>query len=671
MNTITHRVAAVVATGLLSVGMHAQKQPKNHEGAKRFGRQTEFINCATVPYNAGQNQQKFEQWLAPKVEAVKAHGVQKSGQGVTEVVTIPVVVHIIHNGDAIGTNENIADEQVFSQITVLNEDFRRMFGTPGYNTNPVGADMEIEFCLAQRDPNGLLSTGITRHNFGQATWEMSEVEELKAQTQWDPTKYLNIWVVSEVTLQNIYLLAGYAQFPVQSGLEGLEGQTNTANTDGVVIGARYFGSEDIYPQGFYEDGNKGRSATHEIGHFFGLRHIWGDEDNCSATDYCNDTPVHYSANAGCPEAGFDSCPSQPGNDMVANYMDYTNDACKNVFTADQKARMLAVLANSPRRASLITSNGCEPGLVYDNDGTLNLQINSVCGGDFEPVIVLKNTGNNTITTAVFTYQVDGQPQQTYTWSGSLANGEEDSITITGLSAAPGNHEFTTAMLTVNGVPDEVPGNDTLSTPFTIASMYNTEMVIVTVNTDDYGYETIWAITDSNGDFVYANVDLEDPWGSDFYDDNETYVTEVPLEPNQCYTFTIVDLAGDGMCCDFGEGSYSIATSNGTVIAAGGEFTDQEETEFGIQGALSSGGFTAQNGVTLYPNPANSTLYISAGPNTTLPEGYTVYNSLGQVVGNGKIEGNNQPVNISSYANGVYFIKLQSGATTQTLEFVKY
>ncbi|SFQ63259.1 M43 family zinc metalloprotease [Flavobacterium akiainvivens] len=669
MITITHRAAAVVATGLFSLALHAQKQPKNQDTAKHFG-QKEFISCGTVHSNAAQNQQKFEQWLAPKVAAAKAASLQKSGQNTNQVVTIPVVVHVIHNGDAIGQDENISDEQIFSQITVLNEDFRRMLNTPGYNTNPVGADMEIEFCLAQRDPNGLLSTGITRRNMGKATWEMDEVEVMKTQTQWDPEKYLNIWVVSQVTIQNIYLLAGYAQFPVQSGLEGLTGLPTSANTDGVVIGAPYFGSEEIYPDGFYEQGVTGRSATHEIGHYFGLRHIWGDAEACEGTDYCADTPVHATANQGCPPAGYDSCPDEPGVDMIANYMDYTSDACKNVFTADQKARMQAVLANSPRRASLITSDGCVPGLVYDNDGSLNLQINSTCGGDFEPSVVLKNNGNNTITSATFTYQVDEEAAQTYSWTGSLENGEEEAIAITGLTVAAGDHEFTTAMVTVNGVADQAPANDAITTPFSVAAMYNTyQNIIVTINTDDYGDETIWALLDSNDNFIASNANLQ-TGVINYYDSNETYVIEVPVQSGECYTFSILDLAGDGMCCDWGEGSYSVTTTAGDVIVEGGAFADQENTNFGIDSALGTNSFSTTNGISLYPNPANSVISIATQGQNTVPDSYTVYNSLGQVVGSGKISSNNHPVSISNYANGVYFIKLQSGTATQTLQFIK-
>jgi hypothetical protein len=676
MITLTQRAAALIATGLFTLGMQAQKQPKNNAAPKAFGKQKQFVPCGTVEYNSKQNNAKFEQWLAPKVAQIKAGNLQKSTLGVNAVVTIPVVVHVIHNGDVVGQNENIADAQVLSQITVLNQDFRKMFDTPGYNTNPVGADAEIEFCLAQRDPAGLYSTGITRHNLGpEGSWDMEAVEVMKTQTQWDPNKYLNIWVVSGVSLGQGYILAGYAQFPTQSGLQGLGGQTSTANTDGVVIAYEYFGSEDIYPQGNYTPaGSTGRSATHEVGHFFGLRHIWGDEDNCSATDFCADTPSAFTANAGCPAAGFDSCPNSPGVDMIQNYMDYTSDECKNIFTADQKVRMQAVLALSPRRNSLTTSNGCVPGVTYDNDGSLNIQsFNTSCSSsNFTPEVVLKNTGNNPITSATFTYKIDNAAPATYTFTGNLTAGQQVVITLTGLTATQGAHTFTTAMVTVNGVADQAPANDAITTPFSIIQQYNTNQVItVTINTDDYGAETIWALLDSDENPVAGNVDFE-TGEINYYDDNETYVTEVAVESNQCYTFAILDFEGDGMCCEYGNGSYSVTTSTGTIIAQGGAFEQQELTDFGIQNAtLSTGSFNMSNGIALYPNPANSVISIAVPQSTTLPDSYTVYNSLGQVVGSGKIASNSQQLNISTYANGVYFVKLQGTNGAQTLQFIKY
>ncbi|RYZ25194.1 MAG: hypothetical protein EOO10_18905, partial [Chitinophagaceae bacterium] len=194
---------------------------------------------------------------------------------------------------------------------------------------------------------------------------------IKPATQWDPEKYLNIWVVEALP----YGAIGYGQYPVLAGLEGIEDMDypSYANVDGAVIVAGCFGSMELYPQGFYYIfQNVGRVTTHEIGHLMGLYHISGDAENCSGTDYCQDTPTVASTNYGCLPEGFDSCPALPGQDARDNYMDYTNGECNHTFTQEQKYRMMAVLQYSPRRAGLITANSCSPVAIYNLDGALTL-----------------------------------------------------------------------------------------------------------------------------------------------------------------------------------------------------------------------------------------------------------------------------------------------------------
>lgn len=329
-----------------------------------------LIRCASSEYELSlqqkypsrANSQTFENWLAPKVAAVKQ---QMATNKTSAVVTIPVVVHVIHNGDAVGSNENISDARVLSQIAVLNQDFRRMIGTPGHNTHAVGADMEIEFVMAIRKPDGTPTNGIDRVQMSRASWatESTIENQLKPQTSWDPTKYFNIWVCafSDDDTTEMYGTLGYAQFPSSSGLGGLQVNEGAANTDGVILDYRCFGTSTVAPSSnYFEDYDKGRTLTHEIGHCFGLIHIWGDNSSCtinttdSRQDYCPDTPAAREENYDCLRV-YNSCTAAPGNDMVENYMDYTNDACMNIFTLDQKGRVLAVLQNSPRRAELTTS----------------------------------------------------------------------------------------------------------------------------------------------------------------------------------------------------------------------------------------------------------------------------------------------------------------------------
>lgn len=296
--------------------------------------------------------EEFEKFISYKISELKAR--DAAGRTKAGIIKIPIVVHIVHNGEAIGSGTNLSRAQVEAQIEVLNEDFRRKPGTPGFNDNSAGADIEIEFCLSTVDEQGnqLAEPGIHRYDGNRADWTRDEIENnLKPKTIWDPNKFYNIWTV-KFSAEDGGLI-GYAQFPDQSGLPGLNEEGGPATTDGVVIRYQSFGSVDKgnFPvmQAPY---NRGRTLTHETGHWLGLRHIWGD-GNC-ADDFVSDTPPASGPSSGCP-IGRQSCGSI---NMVQNYMDYSDDACMNIFTKGQKTRMLAVMEVSPRRKTLTQNNFC-------------------------------------------------------------------------------------------------------------------------------------------------------------------------------------------------------------------------------------------------------------------------------------------------------------------------
>jgi hypothetical protein len=291
--------------------------------------------------------------LNMRIQQAEAAGKSLRQAADNTVYRIPVVVHVIHStasGTIGGTNNvNISDEQIRSQIEVLNEDYRRKAGTAGYNTSPIGADAGIEFFLATTDPDGQPSNGITRHYYAQKSSFSAGTDDdllLSQIAYWPSNRYLNIWV----TKIDNYL--GYTYFPTAADtLKGLAPSTDE-RTDGSIIDYRVFGRKiGTVTSSLY---GIGRTATHEIGHWLGLFHPNGDT-NCG-DDYVVDTPPTDNLNqtSSCNDL-YSNCSGTRTRELIENYLMYSPDACMNMFTAGQVARMRNVLTLSPRRAQLLRS----------------------------------------------------------------------------------------------------------------------------------------------------------------------------------------------------------------------------------------------------------------------------------------------------------------------------
>ena len=419
----------------------------------------------------------------------------ESAERVDGTITIPVVVHIVYRSTA----ENISDAQIATQIQVLNDDFR-LLNSDADGTWPQAADSEIEFCMASVDPNGNATDGITRTQTtvnGHGTNNSVKFDSQGGKDAWPAGDYLNMWVC------NIGGgILGYAQFPGGS-----------AATDGVVMDYRYFGTNGTAQSPF----DLGRTATHEVGHWLNLRHIWGD-GGCGVDDNVADTPLSDAANYGCA-TNHVSCST---TDMPQNYMDYSDDACMNLFTEGQKTRMRALFDTGGPRASLLNSAACGPPPPPTcTDNIQNGQETGVdCGGP------------------------DCAPCPTC--DDGVQNGNETGIDCGGPDCAP------------------------------CPCLANE--ITLTITFDNYPEETAWLITDAGG----ATVASGGTYNSE--PDGSTLTEQICL-PDGCYDFTITDAYGDGICCQYGSGSYTVTDlSDNSVLASGASFGSNETTNICVSSA---------------------------------------------------------------------------------------
>ncbi len=261
-----------------------------------------------------------------------------------EIITIPVIVHLLFN-----TNEqNISDEQIRSQIDVLNRDFRRLNADAVYTPEAfrsITADTRIMFCLAKITPDGKPTKGIIRKYTSKEFFLGDDGMKFSAaggDDAWDSKKYLNIWVCSLFGRS-----LGYATIPGGQAL-----------LDGVVINYDVFGNTGFVRPPF----NKGRTATHEVGHWMGLKHLWGDV-NCGSDDV-DDTPRQKSYNYGCPVfPHVTGCSETANGDMFMNFMDFTDDVCMNSFTQGQKMKMRSLFALNGTKNSFLYSFACDSSMA--------------------------------------------------------------------------------------------------------------------------------------------------------------------------------------------------------------------------------------------------------------------------------------------------------------------
>jgi len=395
----------------------------------------------------------FEDWINKKI--VEKNSKPQIMKVQAEPRVIPVVVHVLHNGTAVGVDANISDAQILSQIRVLNEDFRRKnadaIRTPE-EFLPVAADANIEFVLAKQDPNGLPTTGIVRKQGPKTIYGPEDATLIGQTSQWNPEEYLNVWVVPLVSP-----FLGYATFPT-SNLPGLNFAPADAIRDGITVDYRFFGTGP----GVAANTN-GRTTTHEIGHYLGLRHIWGD-GGCEVDDFVLDTPNQDNPNNSICNAN-PSRISCGNSNMIQNYMDYTPDPCMNLFTKGQVDRFDVVLANSPRRATLVNGRGTKDPILPTRDISLLKVVNpadALCQTTVAPQVEIQNVGNEIVSSVRIEFRWNGNLIESKRFTTELRTTEKVTLTFGNIDTRGEENEFSFTVVQVNDQADLVPSNNTLT-----------------------------------------------------------------------------------------------------------------------------------------------------------------------------------------------------------------
>lgn len=416
---------------------------------------------------------------------------QAAGAATRQRVTIPVVFHVLYHSP----QENLSDAQLRSQLDALNEDFALLADTSrvrGVFKTAV-ADASIQFCLATRDPNGQPTTGINRAYTPREMWYCCDSMKNSAYGGIDPwpnEQYLNIWVC------RLSFANGYAYYP-----------GTPAPYDGVVLHYYVTGRT-----GYVAPGYLGRTGTHEVGHWLGLYHPF-DYNQCvgtnpadcsSAGDRICDTPPMNTPSYSC-DISKNTCTDSPDDlpDQFENYMDYAPDACRVMFSREQVARMRGFLFS--RRLSLLSSLGC----VSPGSGQLNAALSRiaepfdiVCQGMVFPRVQIANQSDVTLTSLDIHYRIDGQTPQTYNWSGQLAPGRSEWVTLPGTQPQPGRRLLTCYSSGPNASTDVNPLNDTLRRHFEVFAGQGANLPLI---------EDFEAGAFPPPGWYRSNPDLDRPW----------------------------------------------------------------------------------------------------------------------------------------------------------------
>ncbi len=383
------------------------------------------------------------------------------------MMNISVVVHVIHSGEQVGQGSNISDQQIVDQIAILNEDYcalnEKYYDTPS-SWLAIAGIPNIQFLLATVDPDGQPTNGITRHNIPVTgpSWNNNNINsEIKPAVNWDPNRYLNIYVVSIPGTTSAGGVVGFSNYPTPSAIG--------SDRDGPVIDYNWFGGPG-HPVSAW------RPITHEMGHFLGLPHPF-DGSSCNDDDGIADTPnvddpTRDYATLDC-SSGFPVGPQSCGNDhLYVNYMDYVTENCYTSFTEGQVGVMRSVLDGTSSgfgygsREDLITNAPSQTDIPANDAGIVRLvspETINCTSDELIPVVTLRNFGSEDLTEVTINYQANSGPMTTYNWQGNLFPGEITDVTLPAFTPPDGAYVMSFRTDDPNNITDDRISNDTFET----------------------------------------------------------------------------------------------------------------------------------------------------------------------------------------------------------------
>jgi hypothetical protein len=617
---------------------------------------------------------------AMRYAAEHANTAQRSAATSAVTLTIPVVVHVLYNTTA----QNISDAQIQSQIDVLNEDYQKLNADAANAPSlfaPLVANVNIAFTLAKRTPAGAATNGIIRKSTTRTSWPVDNpstgafYEYMKQTSQggsdpWPASQYLNLWVCNMAGG-----ILGYAQFP-----------GGPAAYDGVVIQTAAFGRGGSAGAPF----NLGRTATHEVGHWLNLYHIWGDDGTaCTGSDQVSDTPNQADENYGTPAYPNPSCSNT--SDMYMNYMDYVDDKAMYMFSTGQSSRMNALFATGGARVSLKTSLGGTP----PSGGTCPTAAGLAASSITNTSATVSWGAATGATSYNLQYRVSGGAWTT-------VNQTATSKSLTGLTAgttyeyqvqtvcSTGNAAYSAAasFLTTGGI---IPPTYCTSKGTSVSYEYIDLVSLGSINRTsaaDAGYYNGTALSTNLTAGVSNTISFSAGFAGTAY--SEYFKVYIDYNKNGVFTDageTVVSAAASSVATTR-TASFTVPTSakngatrmrvvmsdNSATTSCGSySYGETEDYTVNISGGTArlASAQTASNSYSLFPNPASSVLNIARPATATSSEAalsVRVYDLRGSEVRGLSFE--NGQLNVASLNKGTYLLTITDGASTSHQRFVK-